>query len=176
MLREHELYENKKKCSFAKSRVEYLGHVISRKGVEVDPEKIRSIVEWPSPTNVKEVRGFLGLTGYYRRFVHQYGSMAAPLTQLLKNGAFKWTIETEEAFVKLKNAMMTLPMLALPDFSLPFEIETDASGYGIGAVLIQAKHPIAYYNHTLALRDRARKGINGCYVCSTEMEILRVGS
>ena len=105
---------------------------------------------------MREVHGYLELTGYYRPFVHQYGAMAASLTQLLKNGAFKWIKRAREAFVKLKNAMMTLSVLALLDFNLPFEIEIDASRYGIGAVWIQAKRPIAYYSHTLALRDRAK--------------------
>ena len=144
--RENNLYANKK-CNFAYLKVEYLGHVLSRRGVEVDLEKIRSIKQWPVPTNVREVRGFLGLTGYYRRFVPHYGSMAAPLTQLLlKLGAFKWTKEVEEAFTKLQNAMMTLPVLASPDYSIPFEVETDAFGYGIGAVLTQNKRPIAFYS------------------------------
>ncbi|KAL0534101.1 hypothetical protein IC582_028382 [Cucumis melo] len=156
VLREHELYANKKKCSFAQQTVEYLGHIISREGVEVDPEKIKSITKWPKPTNIKEVRGFLGLTGYYRRFVQNYEAIAAPLTQLLKKGGYKWSAEAEDAFERLKKAMSSLPVLALPDFSQPFEIETDASGYSVGAILIQAKRPIAYYSHTLALRDRAR--------------------
>lgn len=143
----------KKKCSFAKSRVEYLGHIISGNGVEVDSEEIRSIVEWPKPTNVREIHGFLGLTRYYyRRFIHQYEAIAAPLTQLLKNGGFK-SEKVDEAFEKLKKAMMFLPVLALPNFDQPFEIKTDASGYGIEDVLIQAKRPVAYYNHTLAIRD-----------------------
>ncbi|KAL0551289.1 hypothetical protein IC582_010375 [Cucumis melo] len=156
VLRENELYANMKKCEFAKTKVEYLGHIISGKGVEVDPEKIRSIKEWPVPTNVREVRGFLGLTGYYRRFVRNYGSMATPLTQLLKKGVYEWTAAAHEVFEKLKVAMMTLPILALPDFSLPFEIETDASGYGVGAVLIQNNRPIAYFSQTLAMRGRAK--------------------
>ncbi|KAL0556517.1 hypothetical protein IC582_005031 [Cucumis melo] len=133
VLRENELYANTKKCEFAKTKVEYLSHIISGKGVEVDPEKIRSIKEWPVPTNVCEVCGFLGLTGYYRRFVRNYGSVAAPLTQLLKKGRYEWIAAAHEAFEKLKVAMMTVPILALPNFSLPFKIETDASGYGVGA-------------------------------------------
>jgi len=156
VLRSHKLFANKKKCSFAYPKLEYLEHILSRRGVEVDPEKIRAIKQWPVPTNVREVRGFLGLTGYYRRFVQHYGSTAAPLTQLLKLGSFKWNPEAQEAFEKLQQAMMTLLILALPDFNAPFEVETDASGYGVGAVLVQNKRPIAFYSHTLAMRDRAR--------------------
>ncbi|KAL0552392.1 hypothetical protein IC582_011501 [Cucumis melo] len=156
VLRKHELFANRKKCSFGLARVEYLGHLISNKGVEVDPKKIKAIADWPKPTNVRETRGFLGLTGYYRRFVHHYGAMAGPLTQLLKKGGFNWTSEVEQTFEKLKKAMMSLPVLALPMFDKPFEIETDASGYSVGAVLIQNKRPIAFYSHTLAIRDRGR--------------------
>ena len=96
------------------------------------------------------------MTGYFRRFVQHYGSIAAPLTQLLKLGSFKWNEEAQEAFEKLQRAMMTLPILALPDFNAPFEVEIDASGYGIGAVLMQNKRPVAFYSHTLALRDRSK--------------------
>ena len=156
ILRDHRLFAKRKKCSFAYPKVEYLGHILTGEGVEVDHEKIRSIKQWPIPTNVREVRGFLGLTGYYQRFVQHYGSIAAPLTQLLKLGKFKWNGEAPKAFERLQQAMMTLPILALPDFNAQFEVETDASGYGVGAVLMQNKRPIAFYSHTLALRDRVK--------------------
>ncbi|KAL0554844.1 hypothetical protein IC582_008772 [Cucumis melo] len=156
LLKEKELYANLEKCSFAKPRISYLGYFISEQGIEADPEKIRAVSEWPTPTNVREVRGFLGLTGYYRRFVKDYGAIAAPLTQLLKKGAYKWDAETETAFDKLKKVMMTLPVLAMLDFNLPFEIESDASGFGVGAVLTQCRKPVAYFSKTLSMRDRAR--------------------
>ncbi|KAA0042009.1 Transposon Ty3-I Gag-Pol polyprotein [Cucumis melo var. makuwa] len=154
-LRDHALYVNRKNCSFARLKIEYLGHIISG-GVEVDLEKVRSIADWPVPTNVREVRGFLGLSGYYRRFVQNYGSIAAPLTQLLKKGGFVWNKEAEEAFEKLKRTMSSLPVLALPNFDQPFEIETDASGVGVGAVLTQLNRPIAFYSRTLSMRDKAK--------------------
>ncbi|KAL4026508.1 hypothetical protein IC575_014939 [Cucumis melo] len=130
-LRANELYANLGKCSFTKERVGYLGQIISKKRVEVDPENIRAIREWSIPTNVREVGGFLGLTGYYRRFIQNYGSIAGPLTQLLKNGNFKWSEDASVAFEKLKTSMMTLPMLVMPDLNFPFEIETDVSRYGV---------------------------------------------
>ncbi|TYK06599.1 Ty3/gypsy retrotransposon protein [Cucumis melo var. makuwa] len=142
--------------SFAKPQIGYLGHFISEKDIEVDPEKIRAIREWPVPTNVREVRGFLGVTGYYRRFVQNYDTIAAPLTQLSKTGAYKWSEEADVAFEKLKLAMMTLPMSAMPDFNLPLEIESDASGFGVGAVLTHAKRQIAFFSKTLCMRDRAQ--------------------
>ncbi|KAA0055700.1 Ty3/gypsy retrotransposon protein [Cucumis melo var. makuwa] len=156
LLQDRELFVNMEKCSFAKPRISYLGHFISEQGLEADPEKIRAVSEWPTPTNVREVRGFLGLTGYYRRFVKNYGAIAAPLTQLLKKGTYKWDAEAEDAFNKLKKAMMTLPVLTMPDFNLPFEIESDASGVGVGAVLTQCRKPVAYFSKTLSMRDRAR--------------------
>ncbi|KAL4013706.1 hypothetical protein IC575_025889 [Cucumis melo] len=156
LLKEKELYVNLEKCNFAKSRIGYLGHFISEQGIKVDLEKIRVVSERPTLTNVREVRGFLGLTGYYRRFVKNYGTIAAPLTQLLKTGSYKWNGEAEAAFEKLKKAMMTLPVLTTPDFNLPFEIESDASGFGVGAVLTQCRRPIAYFSKALCMRDRAR--------------------
>lgn len=108
-------------------------------------EKIRAMVEWPAHQNIKKLRGFLGLTGYYWRFVHRNGIVAAPVTQILKKGAFKLNDQAQIAFDTLKNVMITLPVLALPDFSLPFVVETRASGMGIGAMLFQQrKH--AFFN------------------------------
>ncbi|KAA0051200.1 disease resistance protein [Cucumis melo var. makuwa] len=109
VLRDNQLYANQKKCVFAHSRIQYLGHQISKTGVEADEDKIRSMVNWPRPSDVSELRGFLGLTGYYRRFVKGYSNIATPLTKLLQKNAFKWDEEAETAFVKLKVAMTTIP-------------------------------------------------------------------
>jgi hypothetical protein len=116
----------------------------------VDPAKIQCVLDWPEPKNVKGVRGFLGLTGYYRKFVKDYGKIAKPLTELTKKDNFLWGPEAKEAFNKLKLIMTTPPVLMLPNFSLPFEIECDAAGRGIGAVLMQKKQPIAYFSKALS--------------------------
>lgn len=143
------------KCAFTQDRVAYLGHVISADGVATDGSKISSIQTWPRPTTVKELRGFLGITGYYRKFIRQYAVISQPLTQLLKKGSlFIWTDATEVAFQTLKTALISAPVLALPNFALPFTVETDACDVGIGAVLSQQGHPVAFVSRALGPRNQ----------------------
>ncbi|RLN03399.1 uncharacterized protein C2845_PM13G02930 [Panicum miliaceum] len=148
-LRDHKLYMKRSKCSFAQTTLEYLAHVIYDKGISTDTSKTAATVAWPIPSNVTELRGFLGLTGYYRKFVKHYGLIAKPLTQLLKKKQFQWSQEAQLAFEKLKQAMTTTPVMALPDFVVPFVVETDASDIGIVPVLMQKEQPVAYMSKAL---------------------------
>ncbi|KAJ0028630.1 hypothetical protein Pint_35011 [Pistacia integerrima] len=149
VLRQHKLFAKLSKCRFGCQQIDYLGHIISSEGVSVDNKKIECIQSWPFPSSLKALRGFLGLTGYYRKFIQNYGKLAAPLTNMLKKDSFHWNHEARQAFDALKQAMVNPPVLSLPDFSKPFIIECDASGAGIGAVLMQARRPLAFLSQKL---------------------------
>ncbi|PHT85500.1 hypothetical protein T459_07606 [Capsicum annuum] len=141
------------KCSFGQSQMEYLGHIITGQGVSPDPAKINAMVNWPKPKSLKSLRGFQGLTGYYRRFVQSYGIISRPLTNMLNKNAFQWNEEIELAFERLKEAMTTVLVLALDDFTKPFIIETDACSKGMGAVLKKEERPLAYFSKALGARN-----------------------
>ena len=146
ILATNKLYAKRSKCMFACKEVEYLGHVITAEGVHIDPKKVVAMQQWPIPKDIKSLRGFLRLTGYYRKFVKGYGKIATPLTALLKKDSFCWSKEVELAFQKLKDAMVQPPVLALPNFDQPFVVKCDASGKGVGAVLMQQGRSITYHS------------------------------
>ncbi|GMP22048.1 hypothetical protein CsSME_00000233 [Camellia sinensis var. sinensis] len=138
ILRERKQFAKLKKCEFWLDEVIFLGHVVNKEGISVDPQKIEAIVNWPTPTNVTEVRSFMGLAGYYRRFVKDFSKLAVPLTQLTRKGQpFEWNSERESAFHELKTRLTTAPILTLPSGTENFVIFSDASYKGLGCVLMQ---------------------------------------
>lgn len=155
-LQDNNLVANFKKCAFGREKIDYLGHVISAEGVAADVQKIQAMVDWAEPVNLRDLRGFLGLTGYYRKFIARYAQIAHPLTDQLKKDQFGWSVEATQAFEHLKQVMVISLVLAMPNFSVPFVVEADASGYGVGAVLMQLGRPMAFFSKLLGPRARQK--------------------
>lgn len=153
---------NLAKCCFFRRQLKYLGYVVDDRGLRTDPDKIRSIVDFPTPTCRKDVKRFLGTASYYRRFIRNFSNVAGPLNALTstRKGAppFEWNSKTQEAFDELKNALTSAPVLACPDFSQPFIVHSDASEHGVGGMLTQVldgqEHPIAYCSRSLNAQER----------------------
>ncbi|CAH9119792.1 unnamed protein product [Cuscuta europaea] len=153
-LRGNQLYAKLSKCDFWRDQVAFLGHIITQEGVSVDPSKIEAVIGWPAPTTVTEVRSFLGLAGYYRRFVKDFSKVARPLTNLTKKTTkFLWSSECEEAFQELKQRLTTAPVLTLPSGTEGFEIYSDASLKGLGCVLMQNGKVVAYASRQLKTHE-----------------------
>ncbi|KAL0177569.1 hypothetical protein M9458_026463, partial [Cirrhinus mrigala] len=161
-LREHQLYLKAEKCSFHLPSVQFLGYIIDQQGERMDERKVSAVVSWPEPTTIKELQKFLGFSNFYRRFIHSYSNITAPLTTLLrgKPKTLLWTPEAAAAFQSLKSAFTQAPLLTHPDPDLPFVVEVDASTTGVVAILSQHHgnppllHPCAYFSRKLNPAER----------------------
>ncbi|GFV82631.1 retrovirus-related Pol polyprotein from transposon 297 [Trichonephila clavipes] len=155
LLRDAGLTLNKDKCHFARDKLKYLGLVISKEGIETDHNKVKSITEMKPPKNSKEVSKFLGMAGWYQKFIPQYADICEPLYRLKKKGAkFNWSTEAQDSFDKIKRALTEAPVLQLLNFTEQFNLLTDASGVGIGVVLNKNHRPIAFASRTLNKAER----------------------
>jgi hypothetical protein len=159
-LQENDLFLKPAKCEFNKTKVEYLGMIIEEGKISMDPGKLKGIRDWPAPTTVKQVRGFLGFGNFYRRFIWHFSEVAKPLNDLLKKDKkFEWTDDCQKAFEELKRRFTEEPVLIMPDQTRPFQIETDASKYATGAVLTQLdpngdRHPVSFISKTFSPTER----------------------
>jgi len=155
VLREKQLYANMSKCEFWMGEVQFLGHVISAQGIAVDPAKVEAVVKWESPKSATEIRSFVGLAGYYRRFIERFSKIVAPLTLLTrKDQPFTWMDMCEESFQELKRRLMSAPILVIPDVGKPFEVYCNASHLRLGCVLMQEKKAVAYASRQLKVHER----------------------
>ena len=154
-MRANALLAKKSKCYFGVTLVEYLGHFITREGVSTSPTKVEAVRNWPLPQTPKQLKGFLGLVGYYRRFVRRYSTIAKPLNDMLKKDNFSWSAEAKLVFQYLKDQLGQMPVLALPDFTKTFIVEVDALGVGVRAVLMQDHHPIAFISRSLNVQQQS---------------------
>ncbi|CAI7770301.1 unnamed protein product [Closterium sp. NIES-53] len=166
-LREHKYYARLWKCHFYKRELEYLGHVVGHNGLKVDPKKVAAVQEWPVPRDVGQVRSFLGLANYFRRFLENYSTIVAPLTALTRKGCvWEWTPQCQKAFEKVKHKLTNAPVLVLPNPQKPYEVVTDASMVGLGAVLLQEGRPVAFESRKLSPAEQR--------YTTTEQELLAV--
>ena len=182
LLRKHKLYGKRSKCDFMKDSIAYLGHIITRDGITVDPKKVDAIRTWDIPQNLTQVQSFLGLCNYYRRFVKDFAKLGTPLSDLTKKDKpFEWGKEQQKSFDILKKRLTETPVLRCANPNLPYELTADASGTGIGAVLIQKDEtgcrPVAYASRKLnqaeqnySTHEREHLAINN--ICTTNMETI----
>jgi hypothetical protein len=149
-LKKEKLYAKFSKCEFWMEKVIFLGHVISKEGITVDLAKFKAVANWKRPKSSTEIRSFLGLAGYYRKFIEGFSKLASPLTQLArKKVPYVWGEKCEKSFQELKETLCTAPVLALPEMNKPYEIYADASKKGLGGVLMQEKRVITYISKKL---------------------------
>jgi hypothetical protein len=158
-LREAKLYANSEKCQFYQRSIEFLGHIVSADGISMDPRKVAAVVDWPQLTNQQDVRAFLGLAGYYRRFIDNFSAIASPLTDLLRDDVkFEWAAKQQSSMNTLKRAITSAPTLIVPDLNQPFIVHSDASGYAISGVLSQLRdgveHPVAFLSRKMNAAER----------------------
>ena len=159
-IQENDLFLKPTKCEFNKQKIEYLGLVIEGGKMSMDMGKLKGIRDWPTPTTIKQTRGFLGFGNFYRRFIRGFSEIAKPLNDLLKKDKkFDWTDECQQAFDELKRRFTEEPVLIMPDPTKPFQIESDASKYASGAVLTQLdsngdRHPCAFISKTFSPTER----------------------
>ncbi|PIK60135.1 Retrovirus-related Pol polyprotein from transposon [Apostichopus japonicus] len=172
-LREAKLKLNPKKCNLFRREVNYLGHVVSSEGIAPDPEKVRCVLEWPTPCSTTEVRSFVGLCSYYRRFVKGFSHICAPLFRLTeKERDFRWNEDCELAFRKMKQELTSAPILVYPDEKRAFILDSDASNFAIGSVLSQVtegstqEKVVAYFSKALSKTERN--------YCVTRKELLAI--
>jgi hypothetical protein len=145
------LFGNLEKCTFCTDQVSFLGYVVTSQGIEVDESKVHAITSWPTPSMVTQVRSFLGLAHFYQRFVWDFGTIAAPLHKLTKKGlSFNWGPTHQQAFDTIKSKLTQASLLELPDFDKMFEVECDASGFGIGGVPLQCGKSVAFFSEKLS--------------------------